>query len=306
MKTFRKEGFPSSRKRRRNRAIAIVAGFFALAVLIVAVIVLILTRPPAPEPVLPDIPEPPVILYGSSEIPVAENVPENILEPEAFTVDGELLAYVSDDLVAKTGIDVSSHQEIIDWHAVKAAGIDFAMLRVGYRGYTKGDIYQDNKFIANINNAEAAGLDIGVYFYSQALNVQEAREEAEMVLRWIQGYEITYPVVFDWEIPDFEDARTKDMTGDAVTDCAIEFCNLIELNGYKPMIYFNQELAYVYYDLNRVCYFDFWLAELGTKPPTFYYNFQMLQYTHTGTVPGVPIEVDINLCFVDYANQKKD
>ena len=123
--------------------------------------------------------------------------PENpYTQADFYTEDGFVRCSAAP---AKTGIDVSSHQEEIDWAAVAASGVDYAMIRVGYRGYDQGGLHIDAYAEANLQGALDAGLPVGVYFYSQAISVEEAREEANMLLDFIRDWDITYPVVFDWE-----------------------------------------------------------------------------------------------------------
>ena len=184
----------------------------------------------------------------------------------------------------------------IDWQAVADSGVEFAMIRVGYRGYSQGALQMDERFRENMDGALAAGLDVGVYFFSQATSVLEAEEEADFVLSAIRGYPIKYPVAFDWEFIDGAEARTNGMDGDTVTQCATAFCDLISVAGYTPMVYFNQELGYLFYQLDQLDASQFWLAEYDTKPD-FFYDFEMWQYTHTGAVPGIQGNVDLNLAF---------
>ena len=141
-------------------------------------------------------------------------------DPDCFTRDGGFLRYESDTLTSQIGIDVSAHQQEIDWQAVAASGVEFAILRVGYRGYTEGSIQEDAYFQQNLDGAIDAGLEVGVYFFSQAVDEQEAREEAQFVLDHISGYQLAYPVFFDWE-KIVADARSDEMdlaTLTAVTD----------------------------------------------------------------------------------------
>ena len=280
-----------------------------LASLLVIVFVIVsftfwYTRP-IEEPIPDTDTIPDFITFGDRTIPVAKGVELNSYDADSFRFENGFMIYDSPDVKTFRGIDVSSHQDVIDWHAVKASGIDFAMIRAGFRGYTAGKINMDSRFIANINYAEAAGVDVGIYFFSQALTVDEAREEAEILLKWIRGYDVTYPVVFDWEHSPFDGSRTKDTAGDIITACAVEFCNTVYQAGYTPMVYFNQDLGYNYYGpegLEAISAYDFWLAEYNAAP-SFFYNFQILQYTSKGSVPGISGDVDLNICFVDYKAQ---
>jgi len=199
----------------------------------------------------------------------------------------------------KYGIDVSSWQGDIDWNKVAADGVDFAMIRVGYTGYSLGNINVDANFEKNIKGALDAGLKVGVYYFSQAVSAAEARKEARFVLDTIEGYNITYPVVFDWESINSASARTTGVSGDTLTLAADSFCSMIEGAGYRPMVYFYQEIGYLKYDLTALDSYDFWLAEYSDAPG-FYYDFQMWQYTSKGKVDGIEGDVDMNICFKRY------
>ena len=216
---------------------------------------------------------------------------EDFYQQDGFT-------HCSASPVSLVGIDVSSHQGEIDWQAVADAGVDFAIIRVGYRGYTTGSLNEDERYYANIEGALSAGLDVGVYFYSQAISTQEAREEAQFVLDRLGGYEITYPVFFDWEQGDQEE-RTDQVDNETLTNCAIAFCDVIETYGFRAGCYFNQSFGYDRLDLRDLESYDFWLAEYNPHP-SFLYDVELWQYTDAGSVPGISATVDLNLCLVDY------
>ena len=222
-------------------------------------------------------------------------LPKNTYDADGFYEENGLLQYDHEGVIGVPGIDVSAHQTEIDWPAVKEAGVEFAMIRVGYRGYGTGKLDLDDYFLRNMEGALNAGLDVGVYFFSQALTPEEAVEEAEYVLNWIEGYDIRYPVVFDWE--EVEDtARTDDMNMLMLTSCAEAFCRTIEEAGYTASIYFNQVYGYTQLNLVSLMEYDFWLAEYA-ETPTFVYDFQMWQYTNEGTVSGISGPVDLNIYF---------
>lgn len=232
-----------------------------------------------------------------TEVPVEEEavLPKNSYSADGFyTIDG-IRYYHGGDWEGVPGVDVSSYQPTIDWEAVKASGIEFAMIRVGYRGYVSGELVLDETFLQNMEGAVNAGLDVGVYFFSQALNVEEAVEEAEFVLEQLEGRSLQYPIVFDWEEVQ-ANARTDEMNMLMLTSCALAFCLTVEEAGYEGGIYFNQ--AYGYSQLNLVSLqdFEFWLAEYD-EFPSFAYDFQMWQYTDSGTVPGIEGPVDLNVAF---------
>ena len=233
---------------------------------------------------------------AESTIPDAlEGLPRNRYEPSGFYSEDGILRYETDSVEGVPGIDVSSHQGEIDWQQVKDAGIEFAMIRVGYRGYETGELALDEYFTHNVEGALAAGLQVGVYFFSQALNEEEAVEEAEYVLEQLADYEITYPVIFDWEEVSVP-ARTDEMNMLLLTACAKAFCQRVEEEGFRAGVYFNQAYGYQQFNLLSLKDHIFWLAQYEDVP-TFVYNFQMWQYTNEGSVPGISTNVDLNLCF---------
>ncbi|MBD5142863.1 MAG: glycoside hydrolase [Ruminococcus sp.] len=244
--------------------------------------------------------------FGEIWIPVLADVPACVYQTEKFVTRNNLTYYLEDNkIVSKLGIDVSAHQGNIDWEKVKSAGIDFVMIRAGYRGYTEGTLVEDEYFKKNMEGAEEAGLDIGVYFYSQAISVEEAVEEAEMVLNLIDNANLTYPVVYDWEVVTTDSARTDTISVETLTNCSIAFCEKMKESGYIPMIYQNKRTSLLKLDLVELTDYDFWLAEYNPQA-TYYYNYQMWQYASDGKIPGISGEVDLNICFKDYSNKESD
>lgn len=202
----------------------------------------------------------------------------------------------------KKGIDVSEHQLEIDWNSLKDADLDYAYIRIGRRGYTEGGIFEDLYFERNYSGARSIGLDTGVYFFSQAVSVSEAIEEADWVLEKIKNLDIGLPIVFDWEEQKSSDSRTLDMPGETVTNCAVAFCERIKSAGYEPCVYFYRIPGYYLYDMSKLQNFTLWFALPCTPPevtfPSFYYRFDMWQYTSSANMPGVPTECDLNYWFI--------
>lgn len=237
-------------------------------------------QPPEDDQTGPSLPPPEANPYDRNDFQYNEN---NYLTCEA----GDSIS----------GIDVSYHQGDIDWELVKASGIDFVMMRVGYRGYGQsGKLVEDTKFQDNIEGASEAGLKIGVYFFSQALNLEEVEEEVKFLLERIQDYEIAMPVVYDWEYVSAE-ARTANMDARTLTDCSKHFCDLIREAGYEPMIYFNRHQAATLLHLEELTDYGFWLAAY-TDRMAFPYKVDMWQYTDKGRVPGIDGPVDVDVLFV--------
>lgn len=193
------------------------------------------------------------------------------------------------------GIDVSSHQGQIDWQAAKESGIQFAIIRLGYRGYNSGTIHADETARKNLVGAKAAGLKIGAYFFSQAITTQEAEEEARFALQMLDGLALDLPLVYDWEYVS-ESARTGQMDPQTLTDCIHAFCGEVEKAGYQSMVYFNQDLDNTLLDLEQVDQYPFWLAMYSNRL-TFPYKVCFWQYSDEGSVPGIEGNVDLDLYF---------
>lgn len=244
-------------------------------------------------------------IYGDFSAEPLEGVPLNTLDWENLELgeDNRYTYYENGEAVSKMGIDVSYHQGDIDWERVAADGIDFAMIRIGYRGYEKGIMHRDELSESYISGAQAAGIDVGVYFYSQAVSEAEAREEAVYVCELIKDSEIKYPVVFDWELPDDSEARTLGTTTETLNKCAAAFCQEITDRGYTAMLYSNLKMALTKYDMQTLSAYDFWYVEYkdGHNPPSYPYELQMWQYASDGRVDGIDGYVDMNISFVDYA-----
>lgn len=234
------------------------------------------------------------IHFSSHVLEKLDGVPVNRYDNAAFVKTDGRMEYVGGDRASLAGVDVSSHQGTVDWAKVAADGIDFVIIRCGGRYYGSGKVFEDKQFKSNIRGALDAGLQVGVYFFSQATNQTEALEEAQFVLDTIADYPVDGPVVFDWENIGTDSARTDGMTSAQVTAAANAFCGRIKAAGYQPMIYFNQYIGYLLYDLDQVTQYPFWLAEYTDKP-TFYYHFEMWQHTSSGSVDGITGKVDRNL-----------
>lgn len=240
---------------------------------------------------------------GEIWITELEGVSVNNLDNTNFTADNNYKYYNENGKPASTeGIDISSYNGDINWESVKASGIDFAMIRVGGRGYgTEGSLYPDDKAVENINAAKAAGIKVGAYFFSQAITTQEAIEEADYVKSILGDIKLDYPVAYDWEIIKDEEARTDNVTAVQATQCAKAFCERIEELGYTPIIYSPSRELYFKYDLSQLADFDIWYCEYANVP-NFYYEFSMWQYSKSGIVNGINGEVDLNICFTNIAD----
>ena len=229
-----------------------------------------------------------------------ENLAPNLYKNDNFQVDEDGIIEYNDGIItSKKGIDVSKFQGNIDWSSVKADGVEYAFIRMGYRGYgSAGKLVTDENFEKNIKGATANGVSVGVYFFSQAVNEEEAIEEANYVLEAIKGYDVTYPVVIDIEEVTDKDARTADMTKEQWTKNCIAFCETIKAAGYTPMIYGNLKTFFIMLDMEQLTMYDKWFAQYDTSL-YFPYEFKIWQYSESGTVDGISTDVDLNVSFYE-------
>lgn len=231
------------------------------------------------------------------ETEIVSSVKKHPYNWDLLTNDETGISYDDHNYRIRHGVDVSKWQSHIDWEKVKSAGYDFAILRIGYRGYSEaGGMEIDEMFYQNIQGAQAAGLDVGVYFFSQAINETEALEEAEFVLNALEGYELQFPIVYDPELIRDQPARTNDVTGEQFTKNTIVFCEAIQAAGYEPMIYSNMIWEAFLFDMTQLEKYPFWYADYEPIPQTPY-NFVMWQYSETGKVDGISGNVDLNILF---------
>ncbi len=221
--------------------------------------------------------------------------------PEGFTMDGDRLSYSEDGrVVSHFGIDVSKYNGVISWNQVKKQGVEFAMLRVGARGYSTGNIMLDESLGYNMDGCIANGIDIGLYFFSQAITREEAIEEANYCLASIGGRPIRYPIVFDSEAVSNDIYRTENLTQETLTDCAVAFCETVKQYGFTPMIAGNKEQLARRLDLARLQAYELWVLDVGEKTD-FPYRYSMRQYTNSGKLEGIEAPVGYDLCLISYS-----
>lgn len=217
---------------------------------------------------------------------------------EKLVNNNGIYSYEDDTFTSKLGIDVSSHQKSINWDKVKSSGVEFAILRLGYRGYGEsGKLVLDSCFEDNYKKAKEAGIELGVYFFSQAVNIDEVEEEAEFVMANLKEKEISYPVVYDLERIKNDTARTDNLTTDEITKMMLKFCEIMEKNGYTPCIYGNAKTFTTKTKLELFNKYQKWYADYQEKP-LYPYDFSLWQYTETGKINGIEGNVDIDIQFV--------
>lgn len=214
------------------------------------------------------------------------------------TFENGIASYEDDQYESRFGIDVSSHNKDVDWQLMKSAGVQFAMIRVGYRGYTEGQLNLDEYFKKNIEGALSAGIEVGVYFFSQAVSDEEAAEEAKFVIEAIHDYDITWPVVYDMELyEEGTGARANGLTAEERTRCAAVFLENIKNAGYTPMMYAS---TYTYNSLfvpAELTSYPFWVAHYDGLCD-YPYEYAMWQYSDEGNANGIPGGTDLNIAFV--------
>ena len=236
--------------------------------------------------------------------PITDQLAHHTYDLNKFALDGnqEMKYYENGETVSRKGVDVSKYQGDIDWEKVAADDVEYAFIRLGIRGYTEGAIQEDEKFEDNINGALDHDLQVGVYFFTQAVSVEEAEEEAQFVLDAIEPYDVRYPVVLDVEDVSNSNARTRDLTKEERTQYCIAFCEMIKNAGYKPMIYGNLKTFMMMLDLEQLEDYDKWFA-LYDEQVYYPYAFKVWQYTDSGQVDGIKGDVDLNISFEDLSEE---
>ena len=230
--------------------------------------------------------------------PVLDNVKKHNLKEENFQENeaGEMEYVENGVVVSHKGIDVSKYQGEIDWEKVKADGVEYAFVRLGLRGYGSGKIVMDEYYDKNMRDASAAGVETGVYFFTQAITVEEAVEEANYVIENMADYDVTYPVVFDVEMIVGDDGRANGLSQELRTDICIAFCDTIKAAGYTPMIYGNVRCFTQMLDMPRLEAYEKWYAfydDYMYMP----YEVSVWQYSEKGSVNGIKGNVDMNISY---------
>jgi len=220
-------------------------------------------------------------------------------QPEDFTADGMFLYYKETEAVtAENGIDLSSYSGDADWDKVKAAGVSFAMVRLGGRGYgSEGALYADDRAAEYMQGAQAAGIKTGGYFFSQATTPEEAREEAAYCKQLLGELTPDYPIAYDWEFIKDDEARTAGMTVAQTTACARAFFDEIKSYGWTPMLYAGEAEMTAKYDMAQLGDCEIWYTEYAAAP-VFPYTINMWQYANTGVIDGIEGNVDLDIRFI--------
>lgn len=244
--------------------------------------------------------------YSGYKIPIYKDRAKNTLRNSDFYWDGDRLVYTGREYRTRFGIDVSSYQGDIDWEAVASDGVEFAMIRLGYRGYgpsgTLNEDTLDKCYYQNVTGAMAAGIDTGVYLFAQAITIEEAIEEADYVIDHLKGIEISGPVCYDWEMHNAT-YRVYGTPPEMATACAVAFCKRIEEAGYTPMVYAGNYVSYVKYDQGAIAPYLSWYPEYKGESseniaPSLVYQMDYWQYSTKCKIKGISGNVDVNLQFI--------
>ena len=234
--------------------------------------------------------------WNGKTIPIWNDIEKNPYNSAAFSYnENGFLVYDDANYTCRIGIDVSKYQGNIDWAAVKNAGVDFAILRLGYRGYGTGKLVMDTTFYQNLQGCLDNDIEVGVYFFSQALNYEEGAEEAVYTMNALANYNVTYPLIFDWEpYADSVGARTKGITDAQLTQATLGFLETVGKAGWTGMLYQNPTYYYLHLDMSKFAGYPMWLAHYVSMT-NFYYKYDIWQYSCTGKVPGISGDVDLNI-----------
>ena len=223
---------------------------------------------------------------------------------ENFELEDGYMIYKDEngEKISHLGIDLSYHNPMVDWDKLAASGVEFVMLRCGYRGYTEGGLIKDEVFDEYAAEANRVGIKLGVYFFTQSITVEEAEAEADFVLDLIKDYDLSYPVALDTELIEDSEARTNttEISKELRSQMAIAFCERIKEEGYYPVIYASENWMRRNMDLEMLNQYDFWAAQYQPQND-FLYDFTIWQYTDSGSVPGVAQKADLDISLVDYS-----
>lgn len=231
-------------------------------------------------------------------VKISANVERNDFnwEEDFYCAEGDLYwkRFKDGEPTGRIAIDVSEYQYDVDWEKVKAAGVEVAVIRAGFRGYSNGKLVKDENFDANMKGAQAVGIETPVYFFSEAINREEGEQEAKFVLDMLKGYKITQPIIIDTEyIFDVDNARANDISEDDRTAAVVGFCETVKEAGYTPMVYASRDQFIFYMNIDDIGDYEFWLAAYDT--PVFPYHTEAYQYTPNGLVDGIEGNVDLDV-----------
>ncbi len=231
---------------------------------------------------------------------ILKDVPQNDYDFENDLInENGILSYKNSKRESIKGVDLSKYNGTVDFNKLKESGVGFVMLRLGSRGYGTGKITLDEKFVEYAQNAQMAGIQIGAYFYSQAVNETEAVEEANYIVGAVSGFNVRYPIAIDIEKVEGDEARTDKLTSKERTAVVKAFCDTVKGYGHKPLIYASKEMLVAGLDLEELKDYDVWLSD-ESIPTDYPYKFSMWQYNKKGSIDGITGDIDLDMCFINY------
>lgn len=234
---------------------------------------------------------------------ISPYLPKHEYDFTKLVCQSDLMKYYEEgSQVSYVGAEISKYQDYVDFVKLKKSGVQFVMIRVGVRGYGSGQIVLDEYFTDNMKRAGDAGLKIGVYFSSQAISVEEAEEEAQLVIEALQDYKISYPVAFDMGFVDNDTARIEKLSKSEKTEITKTFLDAVAAEGYMPMIYGDKEWLIKEIDMSKLTAYDVWLSQMQDVPD-YPYRFTMWHYTTTAVVDGIAGYTNLSVSFIDYSEK---
>lgn len=246
------------------------------------------------EVILPD---------GTSQwVMINAYIEKNTYDYTGLVYEEPFMRYYADGKkVSRQGIRIDDSYGVVDFEKAEDDGIDYCMIRAGKRGYATGVVTMDENCLQYMASAKAAGMGVGIYFYSQAANEAEAVEEANLVLQMLEQSEVKpdYPVVFDMEPVSNDTSRTENLTKNQLTSIAKAFCDTISQGGYTPAVYGNKYWLLRKLDLTQLGSYNIWLSQEGDVPD-YPYQFTMWEYDQNAEIDGITGKVPMSISFVDY------
>ena len=238
---------------------------------------------------------------GTEEwVTISNYIAKNTIDVTGLKMTGQVMEYYREDRKNSFfGVDLSRSNGGVNFRTLKKNGVDFVMLKVGGRGYESGTVTLDEYFYQNLVNARDAGLQVGLYFYSQAVSIEEAGEEVAAIVDAVGDQEITYPIAIDMEYVQEDTSRVEKLTKEQRTSVTKAFCDMVRAAGYTPMIYGNKEWLIKEINLAKLADVDIWLSQME-EIPDYPYRISLWQYKRDGVLDGVSGTVNLNISFIDY------
>lgn len=231
---------------------------------------------------------------------ISSLIKKNTYDPSGFSYQRPIMSYYEEDSrISYAGAVISADQNYVDYIKLKRAGIEFVMLRMGMRDADSGELKADTTFGQNMKDAVDAGLDVGIWFYSEAVTEEEALEEAGMVIEALRDQEVSYPVAF---VMDADSERTTRLTKTERTELALAFCGYIAEAGYLPMVGANKETLILDYDLTKLSEVEIWLRESGDLPD-YPYSYTMWSYSRNEEIEGIATDAELCISFPNYGSE---